>query len=115
MHYHHGVNEDARCPYTRLYQPADPAPFGANMEAQALAVKRKLEFYKKSRDVGEVVCLWECEFDQMLKDDKDLQRFLSNLPYPPERLRIRTGLRGGRTETFRNAVHRRAWAKDVLH
>ena len=71
------------------------------MEAQSQAVKRKLDYYAKRRDVGEVVCLWECEFDQMLKDDADMKKFLTNIPYPAERLRIRTGLRGGRTETFR--------------
>ena len=84
-----------------MFQPSDSAPFGSNMEAQALAVKRKLDYYRQRPDIGEVVCLWECEFDKMLKEDQGLMRFLTHLPYPTERLRIRTGLRGGRTETFR--------------
>lgn len=52
-----------------------------------------------------MVVMWECQFNRLREEDPDLKAFLDELyadgDRPRERLRIREGLRGGRTEAFR--------------
>ena len=99
LHFHRGVDPDADCRYTNGFQPGDKAPFGSTMESAAADTEAKLEFYRENG----YTCrhIWECEFDRLLKEDEDLRNFAMSLDFPEERLRIRTALRGGRTETFR--------------
>ena len=94
MHYHAGFRHGKQCPYTRKFHPGAKAPFGTTMEDAALKTKVKLSKYAEAG--FETVVLWECQFDEMLKTDKDLQAFAASREDPPETLRIRTALRGER-------------------
>ncbi len=85
-------------------------PLSAGMEATPFKVpfeevRDSLE--RKRKDLKELnidlVEKWECEFLRDKEEDEELQRFLTwyHQRVPPERLALRRGLRGGRTENFR--------------
>ena len=101
-HYHAHCHR--QCPKSASFSPADPSPFGKSMHEAGEAWKRKVAFlqWKGYR----VETMWECEWERRKREDPDVKAFLEGELYgqgrrPVERLRLRTGLRGGRTESFR--------------
>ncbi len=62
---------------------------------------------RKRKDLAELgislVEKWQCDFMRDKEEDEDLQCFLARYheQVPPERLALRQGLRGGRTESYR--------------
>ena len=115
VHFHYGVEPRCKCPYTSNLLPGDRAPFGSTFDVAAAATKRKLAFYR-SRGF-QLITMWECQFDTLLKTDEKLRHFATHLDYPGERLKIRTALRGGRCETFRMLYNhdgsKRLWYIDL--
>ena len=97
VHYHAYTNNN--CPITRHISPQDLNPFGIRYAKAALRFKAKLEKYYAAG--YEVVVMTECEFDHMLKTDKQLKTFLDTWERPESRMNVRSCLRGGRVETFR--------------
>ena len=98
VHFHGGFEHGNACPYTCKFHPSSKAPFGSTMEQAANAVRKKLKVYREAGIVCHV--LWECQFDQMVKEDAELREFIRHHDYPKERLKLRDCLRGGRTEAF---------------
>ena len=101
-HYHGALNSG--CPISRDFSPCDNNPFGVTMESAARAWQNKKKFLE---DRGyTVVVMWECQWEALKRSDNEVKTFLAETLYsrgrrPVERLRLRTGLRGGRTESFR--------------
>lgn len=106
VHFHAGEKSD--CPSSRQFLPGDKNPFGLRCDLALSAWKKKKEYYASLLGVT-VVVMWECEFLKLKEQDVSLREFLntSMAGRPNERLRIRTGLRGGRVEAFRLAFHQR--------
>ncbi len=101
VHYHR--QEDPNCPLTQKFLPGSANPFGRRCENAHEAWMKKKLFYSKAG--LRVEFIWECEFAKLKEESQSLRRYLSEVRYlhgrPPQRLKIRAGLRGGRTEVFR--------------
>ena len=101
-HYHAAETKD--CPKSACFSPCDNNPFGTSMQQAGAAWKKKKDFLT-SRGYR-VVTMWECQWDKEKETNDNVKDFLNtdfygSLERPKERLRLRTGLRGGRTESFR--------------
>ncbi len=101
VHWHRGEEED--CPISKNFAPNDKNPFGAECHNVYAAWLRKKAYYER---LGLVVKpVWECQANALKDSDPAFARFLKEVFYaegrPLERLKLRQGLRGGRTEVFR--------------
>ena len=100
---HGHVAQYRGCPMSLSLELTDPNLYGLALKS---AYERwlKKKHYLESKGLH-VRVMWECEFERLKTDDTSLassvSRLQAELGLPRERLRIRTALRGGRTEVFR--------------
>lgn len=86
------------CPLSRHLRAHHPSVFGQSMSQ---VYRQWLEKRDCLRRQGiQVECMWECQFLRQRETDPELDAFVRGLDRPPERLTMRDGLRGGRTEAF---------------
>ena len=100
VHYH--AAEFEKCPISKDFSPGHSNPFGVPLLTAHHNWNEKKKFLRRKGMTVNVK--WECEFAEDKKKDPNLIRFLHNFyddRSPKERMRLRSGLRGGRVESFR--------------
>ena len=98
VHFHSHFEDGKECPYTSKFHPNSKAPFGTTMERAGQQVDVKMRRYAAAGYT--CIMLWECNFDKQFEQCEELRAFARSCDYPTEPLRLRTCLRGGRTEAF---------------
>ena len=100
--YHFHQMERADCRKNLHCFPDDPHPFSGTNQKAYQSWKTKKEYLEGQMNL-EVETKWECDYIEERESDPELVEFLKKYyedGRPEERLRLRTGLRGGRVESF---------------